>query len=146
MDTVDQPISHGIKERLSYLPPPCVTRCHPYGEIKEMFEKHRQEAKQKAFIQHQRHTRKYDDGFEMCDNGFNSLGSPNIFHELRYREWMQSMGIVQVLRRKNERRLSRRPRCYTLSRERRRATSGVLEVRKGGRALPRKLPGVEGFV
>ena len=82
MDTVDQPISHGIKERLSYLPPPCVTRCHPYEEIKEMFEKHRQEAKQKAFMQHQRHTRKYD----------------------------------------------------------------VLEVRKGGRALPRKLPGVEGFV
>ena len=32
------------------------------SEIKEMFEKHRQEAKQKAFIQHQRHTRKYDEG------------------------------------------------------------------------------------
>ena len=28
-----------------------------------MFEKHRQEAKQKAFIQHQRHTRKYDERF-----------------------------------------------------------------------------------
>ena len=24
----------------------------------------------------------------MCHNGFNSLGSPNIFHGLRYREWM----------------------------------------------------------
>ena len=24
----------------------------------------------------------------MCDNGFNSLGSPNIFHGLWYREWM----------------------------------------------------------
>ncbi|CAH3182239.1 unnamed protein product [Porites lobata] len=33
-----------------------------------MFEKHSQEAKQKAFIQHQRHTRKCDEGFEMCDD------------------------------------------------------------------------------
>ena len=41
-----------------------------------MFEKHRQEAKQKAFIQHQHHTPKYDEGFLTCDNGFNSLGSP----------------------------------------------------------------------
>ena len=88
---IDQPISHGIKERLSYSPQPRVTRFHPYGEIKEMFEKHRQEAKQKAFIQHQRHTRKCDEGFEMCDNGFNSLGSPNIFHGLRYREWMHEV-------------------------------------------------------
>ena len=56
-----------------------------------MFEKHRQEAKQKAFIQNQRYTRKYDEGFEMCDNGFNSLGSPNIFHRLRYREWMHEV-------------------------------------------------------
>ena len=59
--------------------------------IKEMFEKHRQEAKHKAFMQHQRHTRKYDEGFEMCDKGFNSLGSPNIFHGLRYREWMHEV-------------------------------------------------------
>ena len=81
--SIDQPISHGIKEWLSYSPQPRVTRFQPYGEIKEMFEKHRQEAKQKAFIQHQRYTRKYDEGFEMCDNGFNSLGSPNIFHGLR---------------------------------------------------------------
>ena len=88
---MDQPISHGIKDRLSYSPQPRVTRLQPYGEIKEMFEKHRQEAKQKAFIQHQRHTRKCDEGFEMCDNGFNSLGSPNIFHGLRYREWMHEV-------------------------------------------------------
>ena len=27
----------------------------------------------------------------MCDNGFNSLGSPNIFHGLRYREWMREV-------------------------------------------------------
>ena len=27
----------------------------------------------------------------MCDNGFNSLGSPNIFHGLRYREWMHEV-------------------------------------------------------
>ena len=40
-----------------------------------MSEKHRQEAKQKAFIQYQRHTRKYVEGFEMCDNRFNSLTS-----------------------------------------------------------------------
>ena len=56
-----------------------------------MFEKHRQEAKQKAFIQHHRHTRKYDEGFEMCDNVFNSLESPNIFQGLRYREWMHKV-------------------------------------------------------
>ena len=88
---IDQPISHGIKDRLSYSPQPRVTRFQPYGEIKEMFEKHSQEAKQKAFIQHQRHTRKCDEGFEMCDNGFNSLGSPNILHGLRYREWMHEV-------------------------------------------------------
>ena len=88
---IDQPISHGIKDRLSYSPQPRVTRLQPYGEIKEMFEKHRQEAKQKAFIQHRRHTRKCDEGFEMCDNGFNSLGSPNIFHGLRYREQMHEV-------------------------------------------------------
>ena len=35
---VDQLISHGIKELLSYSPQPRVTRFHPYGEIKEMFE------------------------------------------------------------------------------------------------------------
>ena len=27
----------------------------------------------------------------MSDNGFNSLGSPNIFHGLRYREWMHKV-------------------------------------------------------
>ena len=70
-------------------PQPQVTRFHPYGKIKEMFEKHRQEAKQKAFIQHHRHTRKDDEGLLMSDNGFNSLGSPNIFHRLKYREWMR---------------------------------------------------------
>ena len=51
-----------------------------------MFEK--QEAKQKPFIQHQHHTREVDEGFLMCVNGFNSLGSPKIFHGLRYRGWM----------------------------------------------------------
>ena len=49
---IDQPISHGIKERLSYSPQPQVTRFHPYEEIK----KRRQEAKQKAFIQHHLYT------------------------------------------------------------------------------------------
>ena len=29
---IDQPISHGIKERLSYLPQPQVTGFHPYRE------------------------------------------------------------------------------------------------------------------
>ena len=47
---IDQPISHGIKERLSCSPQSQVTRIHPYGEIKKMFEKHRQEAKQKGRI------------------------------------------------------------------------------------------------
>ena len=79
---IDQPMSQGIKERLSYSPLPQITRFHPYGEMKEIFEK---EAKQKAFIQHQRHTREDDEG---CDNGFNSLGSPNIVHVIIYREWI----------------------------------------------------------
>ena len=52
------------------------------------FGKRRQEAKQEAFIQHQRHTRKDDEECLMCVDGFNSLGSPNIFRGHRYREWM----------------------------------------------------------
>ena len=83
---IDQPISPGIKKGLSYLLQPQVARFRLYGKIKEMFEKRRQEDKQKAFIQHQHHTHKDDKGFLMCDNGFNSLGGPNIFHGLRYRE------------------------------------------------------------
>ena len=35
-----------------------------------MFEKRRQEAKQKAFIQHQRQSHEDDEEFLMCDNGF----------------------------------------------------------------------------
>ena len=77
------------------------------------FGKRRKEAKQKAFIQHQRHTRKDDEECLMCVNGFNSLGSPNIFRGHRYREWMPEAGIVQVLCSKNERRLSRTSRSYT---------------------------------
>ena len=88
---IDQPISHAIKGRLSYSPQPRFTRFHPYREIKEMFENHRQEVKQKGLIQRQRHARKYDEGFLMCDNGFNSLGSPKIFHGLRYRKWMDEV-------------------------------------------------------
>ena len=42
----------------------------------------------------------------------------------------RSMGIVQVLCLKNDRKLSRRPRCYTLSTERRCAASGVLQVHR----------------
>ena len=110
---IDQPIPHGIKERLSYSPQPKVARFHPYGKIKEMFEKHRQEAQQKAFIQYHRHTRKYDEGFEICDNGFNSLGSLNIFHGPRYRNGPQIMGIVQEVVCPKKRRLSRSSRPYT---------------------------------
>ena len=44
---IDRPISLGIKERLSCLPQQQVARFHPCGEIKEMFEKQHQEAKQK---------------------------------------------------------------------------------------------------
>ena len=70
---VDKPISNGIKERLSYSPQPQITRIHPYGEIKKMFGKRHQETKQKAFIQHQCYTRKYDEGFEMCDKVFKTV-------------------------------------------------------------------------
>ena len=54
---IDQPISYGIKKWLSYSPEPQVARFHPYVEIEEMFKKRRQESKQKAFIQQQRHIR-----------------------------------------------------------------------------------------
>ena len=73
VEWVDKPISNGIKERLSYSPQPQITRIHPYGEIKKMFEKRRQEAKQKAFIQHQYYRRKYDEGFEMFDKVFKTV-------------------------------------------------------------------------
>jgi len=57
-----------------------------------MFEKRRRESKQfKTFIQYQHHSREDDEGLLMCDNSFNSLGSPKIFHELRYREWMREV-------------------------------------------------------
>ena len=85
---IDQPISHGIKEQLSYSPQPQLARFHPCGGIKETFKKWRQDAKQKAFVQHQHHTREDEGGFLMCDNGFNSLWSPTIFRRLRYRKWM----------------------------------------------------------
>ena len=90
------------------MPEPQVARFHPYVERKEMFEKRSQESKQKAFIQHHRHSRE-DEGFLMCDNCFNSLGSPKIFHRLRCGVDARGVGIVQVLCPKNETRLSRRP-------------------------------------
>ena len=51
-----------------------------------MFEKLRKEAKQKAFIKQERHTREDHGGFFMCHNGLNSLGSLKILNGLRYRE------------------------------------------------------------
>ena len=54
-------------------------------------EKRHQEPKQKASIQYQRNRREDDEGFLMCDNGFNSLGSLNIFHGLRYRDMMREV-------------------------------------------------------
>ena len=83
---IDQPISHGIKERLSYSPQPQVTRFHPYEEIKN-------DAKRlnRKHLSSTIYTRKYDEDFEMCDNGFTSLGSPNVFHGLRYREWIHEI-------------------------------------------------------
>ena len=54
-------------------------------------EKRHQEPKQKASIQHQRHRREDYEGFLMCDNGFNSLGSLNIFHGLIYRDMMREV-------------------------------------------------------
>ena len=125
---IDQPISHATKERLSYSSQPRFTRFHPYREIKETFEAHRQEVKQKGLIQRQHHARKYDEGFLMCDN---SLGSPKIFHGPRYREWMDEVWeSYKFYVQKNERRLSRRPRSHTLLRERRFAVSGVFQVHK----------------
>ena len=47
--------------------------------------------KQKALFQHERNTRDDHEGFEMCDNGLNSLEGPKIFYGLRYREWMREV-------------------------------------------------------
>ena len=66
---IDQPISHGIKEQLSYSPQPQLARFHPCRGIKETCKNWRQDAKQKAFVQHQHHTREDEGGFLMCDNG-----------------------------------------------------------------------------
>ena len=63
-----------------------------------MFEKHRQEAKQKAFIQHQRHTRKYDEGFELCDNGFN--GNPTSFMSKKRKKTLETTQMLHFVQRK----------------------------------------------
>ena len=70
---IDQPMSHDIKERLSYSLQPQVTRFHPYEKIKDMFDKNRQEAKQKTFIQHQSHTK---DTLKANTYLFNVMSSP----------------------------------------------------------------------
>ena len=62
---IDQPISHGIKERLSYSPQPQVTWFHPYGEIKNDAKK-----LNRKHLSNTIYTRKYDEDFKMCDNGF----------------------------------------------------------------------------
>ena len=61
--------------------------------------------------------------------------------EWMYEVWESYKFYVQKLKED-----SRRPRCYTLSRERRCVASGVLQVRKRGRVSPRKLPSLGGFV
>ena len=123
---MEQPISHGIKGRLSYLPQPQVTRFHPYGEMKEML-------KNIAKRLNRKHLSNTSAIHANMTKALNCVATV-------------LMGILHVLCPKNERRFWRRLRCYTLSRERRRAASGVLQVRKRGRASARKLPGVEGFV
>ena len=82
----------------------------------------------------------------MCDNGFNSLGSPNIFHGFRYREWLHEVWELHKFHVQKMKEDSRDNPDGTLCRERRCVASGVLQVRKRGRASPRKLPSVEGFV
>ena len=123
---MEQPISHGIKGRLSYLPQPQVTRFHPHGEMKEML-------KNIAKRLNRKHLSNTSAIHANMTKALNCVATV-------------LMGILHVLCPKNERRFWRRLRCYTLSRERRRAASGVLQVRKRGRASARKLPGVEGFV
>ena len=59
--SIDQPISDGIKKRLSHSPQPHLAKFHRYAAKKEMFEK--QEAKQKPFIQHRRIRAKMTKGF-----------------------------------------------------------------------------------
>ena len=58
-------------------------------------EKHRQEAKQKAFIQHQRHTRKYDEGFELCGNGFN--GNPTRFMSKKRKKILETTQMLHFV-------------------------------------------------
>ena len=111
---MEQPISHGIKGRLSYLPQPQVTRFHPYGEMKEML-------KNIAKRLNRKHLSNTSAIHANMTKALNCVATV-------------LMGILHVLCPKNERRFWRRLRCYTLSRERRRAASGVLQVRKEGRA------------
>ena len=83
----------------------------------------------------------------MCDNGFNSLGSPHIFHGLRYREWMQEVWeSCKFYVRKIKEDSRHDPDATICLEKRRRAAPGVLQVRKRGRASPRNLPSFEGFV
>ena len=58
-------------------------------------EKHRQEAKQKAFIQHQRHTGKYDEGFELCGNGFN--GNPTRFMSKKRKKILETTQMLHFV-------------------------------------------------
>ena len=87
---IDQAISHGIKEQLSYSPQPQVARFHPYEEVKEMLRNDTKKLNKKHLFNTSVIHAKMMNGL-MCDNGFNSLGSPNIFHGLRYREWMREV-------------------------------------------------------
>ena len=74
-------------------------------------------------------------------------GSPNIFHGLRYREWMHEAGESCTFCVRKIKEDSRDDPDATFCLEkRRRAAPGVLQVRKRGRSSPRKLPSVEGFV
>ena len=128
---IDQPISHGMKERLSYSPQPRVTRFHPYGEIKEMFEKHRQEAKKKAFIQHQRLTRKYDEGALMCDNGFSSLGTPiTSFLDLDTENGCTKYGNRRSFKSKKRKKTLEMTQMLQFVQKKRCAASGILQVRE----------------
>ena len=87
---IDQAISHGIKEQLSYSPQPQVARFHPYEEVKEMLRNDTKRLNKKHLFNTSVIHAKMTSGL-MCDNGFNSLRSPNIFHGLRYREWMREV-------------------------------------------------------
>ena len=56
-----------------------------------MFENHRWGLRETTRLEYNTREDYEGEGFEMCENGVNSLTSPKILHGLRYRTWMDEV-------------------------------------------------------